>query len=58
MLWLWLSSLEGQGRQRLGESARACFRLMVLISAFSEACCAHVVGCWMCALQHMRDHLA
>jgi hypothetical protein len=31
---------------------------MVLISTFSDAYYAHVVGSWMCALRPTRDHLA
>jgi hypothetical protein len=57
MLLLGTGSLEGRGHQPLGEYARACFCMIMSISAFF-AYYAHVVGSWMCAQRHARDHLA
>jgi hypothetical protein len=58
MLRLWPGSLVGQGCQPLGESAWACFHLIVSISAFFDTCCVHVVGSWMHVQQPTGVHLA
>jgi hypothetical protein len=47
-LQLRLDSLEGWGRQPLGESARAYFCSIVSISALFDDRCAHIAGSWMC----------